>query len=403
MKRSIFTILTLGLAFASCSEEFTGQPATDHIAPGPVTNVRVTNLEGSAYITYDLPDDEDLLYVEGRYRRNQEVFVENKASVYTDTLRIFGLGDTLAREVEIVAVDRSGNISSPVSVTIHPKTPPIYTVFESLAVEASLSGIQLDWVNEKGLDLAISVIRWDKNEYVPVEVIYSSQKAGSYGVRKQKAKETQFGIYVRDKWMNYSDTLFVTLTPIYEERVVGLSIYKMQGDGIPEWTNDGFKPEYLFEDNQKDGGFHTGGSSGSMPHHFTFRSEKSYELRRFKVFHRANEDRFIFNEANPKDYELWGTNEVPSADGSWNGWTCIGKYASVKPSGLPIGQLSAEDRERAVLGEENLIPVGAGLFKYYRFKVTRSWGDKAYFHIKKIELYGVPEGYDPDAPVEDDK
>lgn len=219
MKRHIFNTFILGFAIASCTDPFMGQTATDHVAPGPIKNAKVINLEGSALITYDLPEDEDLLYIKATYQRNKDVIAQNKASVYTDTLTIVGLGDTLARDVEVVAVDRSGNMSEAVQVTIHPKTPPIKTVFKSLSVEPALSGIQLNWENEHNLNLAISVIRWDKKEYVPVETIYSSQTAGNYGVRKQKAKETKFGIFMRDQWMNYTDTSFVTVTPFYENKL----------------------------------------------------------------------------------------------------------------------------------------------------------------------------------------
>lgn len=99
----------------------------------------------------------------------------------------------------------------------------------------------------------------------PVETIYSSQTAGNYGVRKQKAKETKFGIFMRDQWMNYTDTSFVTVTPFYEEQITDLAMYTMQGDGKPEWQDYGFRPEYLFDASRNDGGFHTTNSSGK--HH----------------------------------------------------------------------------------------------------------------------------------------
>lgn len=273
---------------------------------------------------------EDLLYIKATYQRNKDVIAQNKASVYTDTLTIVGLGDTLARDVEVVAVDRSGNMSEAVQVTIHPKTPPIKTVFKSLSVEPALSGIQLNWENEHNLNLAISVIRWDKKEYVPVETIYSSQTAGNYGVRKQKAKETKFGIFMRDQWMNYTDTSFVTVTPFYEEQITDLAMYTMQGDGKPEWQDYGFRPEYLFDASRNDGGFHTTNSSGKLPHQITFKCGKAYQLRRFKIFQRS-EDNYPYNQANPKEYELWGTNETPNPDGSYDGWTCLGTFESINP------------------------------------------------------------------------
>ena len=95
MKRHIFNTFILGFAIASCTDPFMGQTATDHVAPGPIKNAKVINLEGSALITYDLPEDEDLLYIKATYQRNKDVIAQNKASVYTDTLTIVGLGDCL--------------------------------------------------------------------------------------------------------------------------------------------------------------------------------------------------------------------------------------------------------------------------------------------------------------------
>ena len=53
MKRHIFNTFILGFAIASCTDPFMGQTATDHVAPGPIKNAKVINLEGSALITYD--------------------------------------------------------------------------------------------------------------------------------------------------------------------------------------------------------------------------------------------------------------------------------------------------------------------------------------------------------------
>lgn len=55
----------------------------------------------------------------------------------------------------------------------------------------------------------------------------------------------------------------------------------------------------------------------------------------------------------------------------------------LNPPGLPLGQLSSEDRERAVLGEEQLLPEDVGYYKYWRLKVTKSWDSEDSFHIKK--------------------
>ena len=60
-------------------------------------------------------------------------------------------------------------------------------------------------------------------------------------------------------------------------------------------------------------------------------------------------------------------------------------------------------RERAVLGEEQLLPEDVGYYKYWRLKVTKSWDSEDSFHIKRIEMYGIPEDFDPDAPTDEEE
>jgi len=65
MKRIIF-VLFAGLlivgAIGACRKTEVGtMDKSDKQAPGPVSNVEVENLNGSAKITYSLPTDDDLL------------------------------------------------------------------------------------------------------------------------------------------------------------------------------------------------------------------------------------------------------------------------------------------------------------------------------------------------------
>ena len=107
MKYAILFILLLGIVATACK---------DGVAPLQIKNPEVINVEGGALITYDLPDEEDLLYVEAKYKRNSGEVAIAQASVYTDTLKIEGLGDTTRREVQITTVDRSFNRSAAIGV-----------------------------------------------------------------------------------------------------------------------------------------------------------------------------------------------------------------------------------------------------------------------------------------------
>ena len=55
-------LMTLG-----CTELENSPLASDDSPPGQVTNIEVQTIPGGAYITYQLPDDPDLLYVKGTY------------------------------------------------------------------------------------------------------------------------------------------------------------------------------------------------------------------------------------------------------------------------------------------------------------------------------------------------
>src|SRR3546814_4699641 len=50
--------------------------------------------------------------------------------------------------------------------------------------------------------------------------------------------------------------------------------------------------------------------------------------------------------ANPRRWEVWGSNE-PAEDGSYEGWFKLADCESYKPSGAPVGELTAEDIERS--------------------------------------------------------
>lgn len=68
MKKNLFFILISLALFIACNEEPVGQTPLDNIAPGKVSDINVTNIPGGAYLTYKLPDDEDLLYVKAIYQ-----------------------------------------------------------------------------------------------------------------------------------------------------------------------------------------------------------------------------------------------------------------------------------------------------------------------------------------------
>src|SRR5690349_1990565 len=120
MKKYFFLFIFTLLALAACKKQDTrGQYPTDSVPPGEVKSPEVQNVAGGAIITYELPGDEDLLYVEASYIRNGKT-IKQKSSGYGNSIEIVGFGRSQPVTVQLVAYDRSGNASKAVEVTAEP-------------------------------------------------------------------------------------------------------------------------------------------------------------------------------------------------------------------------------------------------------------------------------------------
>src|SRR5690606_28394861 len=60
------------------------------------------------------------------------------------------------------------------------------------------------------------VDRENTGEFEPLDNYYSSDSLLTYSIRGLEPKEMKFAFYVRDRWLNSSDTLYSTITPFAE-------------------------------------------------------------------------------------------------------------------------------------------------------------------------------------------
>lgn len=133
--RILQALLVTSLIFTLGCEEIVREPLSkDGTPPGPVTAPAVKNIPGGALITYQLPNETDLLYVKAEYELSNGVKVETKSSIYTNSVKVEGFGDTKEREVKLYAVDRSENVSSPITVKVQPQTPPVHAVKNTMSI-----------------------------------------------------------------------------------------------------------------------------------------------------------------------------------------------------------------------------------------------------------------------------
>ncbi len=394
--QAAFCTLLLMIVMAGCKQESLNKPTiTNNNAPGVVSNVQVQNLNGEATLTYTLPGDNDLFYVKAVYETSPGKTREVIASHYTNTLTVDGFGDTLAHVVKLYAVNSSEKASAPVNVTVTPLTPPYLLAYRSLKVTATFGGFNVTCDNEAKDNLAIvpMVDTANNGQYVQpkgMDNIYSNSVLIKAAVRGQPAVERKYAFFVRDRFLNRSDTLFMKLTPFYEEQFSKLdwSAYVLPGDA----TN-----LYSYTDVTKtfDGNF-TGGWPNCL---FTVESAGSpqmvtIDLGKQRVFSRFIMNPFIeignvyYVRGNLRDFEIWGSNS-PNVNGALDAsWTKLLTCNVVKPSGSPSGTETAADYNYAHDGWGFDFPAGLSAYRYIRIRSLRNWTGSYFMSISEFTLFG---------------
>lgn len=381
-------IVYIGLLCLCCCKEDLLRPLNKDEAPGPVTNVQVENISGGAKISYNRPKDNNLLYVKAVYAIRPGVEREVKASYYQNKLTIDGFPDTLSYPVQLYAVSRGEKASDPVTISIKPLTPPVKDVFNQLQIAATFGGVRINFVNAAEADIVISVLAADSlNDLVPAETFYTKRKEGTFAARGFNTTKRKFAAFVRDRWNNHSDTLYAELSPLFEQK---LDKAKFKEVDLPTDTWQGHistKIPNLWDDKLGGNIFHTKPGSG-LPQWFTMDMGVKATLSRFRLHHRDGTTDGPYTGGDPKIYEIWGSNS-PANDGSWESWTLLSRFESVKPSGLPEGTVTTEDKQFAVVdGEDFDFPADIAPMRYLRFKTIKVWGALDHMYIAELTFWG---------------
>lgn len=388
-------LLWLGLIlllFNSCEEDGLEPLFNDGIAPGPVSEARVENFHGAAKIFIVLPDDEDVNYVKAVAEVSAGKFREFTTSAYSNELYLDGFGESKPYDVKLYAVDRGGNESKPISVIVHPLTPPVDLIFESLVVTADFGGINVSFQNETEASVGIVVqTQNNQGDWVEQEAIYTKMDEGNFSVRGFEVQEREFKVFIKDRWDNKSETGNYVLTPLFEEKVPreGFRANELPGDNtIQHCCGTGMKDIWDGITSNDGITFHTKPSNGAQGT-FTFDIGVTAVLSRMKLWGRNQDPRLPFNIGNIKKFEIWGSANPPLPGGEFPGnMTLLGDFESVKPSGEPVGTNTSEDVETARAGEDFNFPAGIPPVRYIRVKVYNNWGGVSYWHIQEMTFWG---------------
>lgn len=388
------TLFCLIVLLSGCTEMLIEPSETNTNPPGLVTNVRVTNLPGKALIQYSLPTDPDLLYVKAVYTLPTGQAMEVKSSYYNNSLTVEGFADTVNYTVQLFAVNRSETSSAPVDVTIKPKENPIWKVYRSLEALASFGGIRITALNETRADLTIQVMVDSLGEWVPsIDNIYTSTSRVNQNIRGLDTVPETFAITIRDRWLNYTDTLVTTLTPLYEA-ALPKSAYRavvLPTDVGQQYTSTALS-------NMWDGQVEVWPQisltvTGQLtPQWVTFDVGRLAKLSRIVIWdypEYTNSGRMFYQGGNMKNFEIWGSDNPPS-DGSFTNWHKLGQYEQIKPSGTPVGQQTTEDSQLAAAGFSWDFDISVPKCRYVRIVCNKNWSGTTFMAIGEVQVYGDP-------------
>lgn len=358
-------------------------------APGQVTDVKVNPSPGGAMLTYKIPSDPNLLYVKAVYEIQPGVFREAKSSMYTDTLRLEGFGDELSHDVKIYSIGKNEKASEPVLVSVTPNTPPVKTVFANTILTTTFGGVNIAYTNPDMANISIVVMvdSTGNNTWAPVTTIYTKSLAGNFSARGYKSEEKNFRLYVKDRWNNSSDTLNLLLTPRFETlitketwRVEVLPTDQTALAGAGYVLTKMWDGKYLLADS------YASANASVLPQWFTLDLGKKVLMSRFKAHQAASSH--LYTASAFLVFELWGSNS-PDTDGGWTHWDLLGTFHSFKPSGSPMGTVTAEDKNYAnFLGEDFEFAVPPPAYQYLRWKTLETYGSSGQVVIAEIDLFG---------------
>ncbi|MDD4591879.1 MAG: DUF5126 domain-containing protein [Parabacteroides sp.] len=395
MKKIVILIFgcLCGLFMGCDDKNIDWQPGTDSIAPDTISIINVENLPGAAKITYNLPNDKDLVLVEAVYTIDGKK-QRTSASVYTNSLTVYGFGSTDAQTIQLYSVDRSGNYSQGVNVVINPLTPPVISIFESIKMGPSFGGVSLQWDNPSESNVSLWLLVKDSTGiHKEVETIYTSASSGQFKLRGFEAKKELFGVYVRDRWNNLSDTLFAELTPLYEEKIDSKFFKRLS---LPRDEDDAGQFSRMFDGNIAVG-MYTSVAVSLSPVFFTIDLGQPVMLSRYILWHRQSNP---YNNCSPKLWKVYGTLNPDFSNSDTNYWvngyqkdwellSDVNNISQYKPSGDDL-QNTSEDLAAALAGFDiectNETPV-----RYLRFEITENWAMPVRTVIGELEFYGAPQ------------
>lgn len=399
--KKIFNILLIAISIAvssACTEEKHTSYEDGLPIEGKVSNIEIVPTAGGGILTYSLPTDQSLSYVMAVVEIPDGTKREFVSSKYINSIEITGLAKEQVHKVNVYAVSRGNVKSAPTTLDLTPLTPPYLEVFKSLSLESDFGGVKIRWANESEANLGVILLANDSlGQFSQYNSIYSNAKSLSHSFRGMKTEENYFGIFVKDRWGNTSDTLFKHLTPLHENLLDRTKFKKVElpGDAILfPLTEPTVRFEFLWDNiymrTWAEGFTYktmTTNDTRDFPLHITMDLGVNAKVTRMRLHHY-----YKFENRAVKAFEIWGHPGPPPADGSWDGWIKLGEYEQFKPSGNTAAGSGAsvvtEADKKFWEAGDNLTLDSEHTVRYIRIKGLKNWSNSKNMSFAEVMFWG---------------
>jgi hypothetical protein len=388
----LLILLSLIIGIYACKEQGRFEIGYSDTEPptAPQYLNRYTPLYGGARLFFEIPDDpvnRDVLSIDASYVNSQGKTIRFSVSYFQDSIDIYGFNDTLDHVIDLYAVDRAGNKSTIVPVTVKPLEPAVTRVAKSLIVKSGFSAFYVDWRNElqQNINVYIDLSYTEKGVPQERQLIYTATDSTvRWFIRDlnlTSQEPVSIKVRVEDMYGNITPYIDKGQITLLEDEIIPKDKWTMlENDGIAICDSMGGVPAAFLSahegyaekvidgiiDDGKNGNFtHTGGrgrtggvggtsTSINVPYNIIINLDDEYELSRI-----VTHQRFTHVNASDLRQDYYRSENVGIY--SMHIWDEVeGKWDSVSTHKIPF-------------------PVGKGLtdMDYVHAGLA---GDVAFFH-----------------------
>jgi hypothetical protein len=396
MKKQINSIVVLSILFfitiIACSED----NDIDTTAPGILSNVTVTPTNGGGIINYNLPSDDDILYVKAVYSNSLGEEVFKVSSKHNTSVEVNGLNQTTPVKIKLYVIDENENISEATEIQFTPLKSFIFLVQESIAITPDLGGVKITWDNIASKTVFVYVHILDDGEET-IRILSSSSPQESVFIRGLEAKELTFFTKVEDFDSNITELEEKgKFTPLFEEKIdkstwTLIANQSINGDAFEGRTVNFWDDLVDTVETDADNSYFiitrdNNGGSLTFPLDIVIDLNKNVKIQRFKVWQRAfwyqgGGITYHYQEENIKAFDLYASNDAQT-------WDLLGQFDIGDPRDA-AGNIPSPAFQEAIDGHEFSLPNTSEQFRYLKFSITSNYGSTQITVGSEITLYGL--------------